>query len=145
MISRRKAFNSVCSALGIGGMSIIFSSKLGRAAAPLVADETVAHMFDDADYLRERAARLTAHVNYMAQLDAEDRARRAKDAAEQAVIDSYMTPAIRANGFQTEYVAEMPIAHFELLVRRNMIDHIPNAAGEILIPMFLGHHVKVVS
>lgn len=132
MLNRRNMFVAIMAA---GGVSAV------------TADHAVAMAFDDAAYLSERTDRLRAHEAEVDRLDAERREYRAKNEAEQKIIDGYQARALRAQAFGDTVTLEMPYAHYDIMARQNLIDFIPDGDEPLIVmrPTFMSQRVVVIA
>lgn len=128
MLNRRKMFSAI---IAVGGVSAV------------TADHAVAMAFDDGDYLRERRERLAKHAAEVNRLDEARRVANAKSEQEAAIRGRYLSQARRAMALNQNITITVPADHFDLLQQNNLIDFIPNAEGEHMIPVLLGQAVKV--
>lgn len=130
--SRRKLFDALT--LATGG---IFMSMVS-------ADRAVAIVFDDQEYLNERRQRLTAHMQRLEQEDAERAVFRAEENRRHEIVDRYLTIATRATGRHEVIDIKVPLEHYDMLCKNNVIDFVPNAEGKLMIPVLCGQPVKIV-
>lgn len=132
MFSRRKLFNALTVAAGGIGMAAIRT------------DHAVAIVFDDQEYLNERKDRLAEHVAHMNRIDAMQEEARLQRVAEEEIVEKYLTSSSRASALGQQYTNEMPMAHYDLMCRRSLVDFIPDAEGKRTIPVMFGSPVKIV-